>query len=155
MAYLTFAEFKTRSTMPKEDVDAVEVAANGYTAAQLSEWSSRMDSILRKRYAVPFLTPYPEVILGWLARLVTPRVFLRRGVNPSDAQFEAIVADAAAALSEIKEAANSDTGLFDLPLKETDPASAVVAGGPQSYSETSPYVWTDVQRENAEENHGR
>lgn len=144
-SYLDVAGFKTRSIMPSGDVDAVESDTSGYTLSQLTGWSSRMNSVLRKRYAVPFASPYPEVVLDWLQRLVTPRVYLKRGVNPSDAQFGEVLQDAKDAWAEIKEAADSDTGLYDLPLKEMTESSAITQGGPFSYSEPGPYDWTDVQ----------
>ncbi len=146
-AYLDVSGFKTRTIMPSGDVDAVETDTPGYTASQLSEWTSRMNSVLRKRYDVPFASPYPEVVLGWLQRLVTPRVYLKRGVNPSDAQFGEVLQDAKDAWAEIKEAADSEKGLFDLPLKEATESSAVTQGGPFSYSEPGPYDWIDVQRD--------
>lgn len=149
MSYLDVATFKVRSVMPAEDIDALIAAAPGFLDAELAEWSSRMDSVLRKRYAVPFTGQVPDVVKGWLARLVTPRAYLRRGVNPSDAQFEEIKADAAAAWVEVKEAADSSVGLYDLPLAQTDAGSAVVSGGPQAYSETSPYRAFDIQRADA------
>ena len=150
MQYLTLAEFTLLSVMPDEDIDQVDDTSPGYIDSQLAEYSSRIETVLRKRYAVPLALPYPGIVKGWLARLVTPRVYLRRGVNPSDAQFEAVSKDAADAWDEIKEAGNSNTGLFDLPL--ADHTSGVVSGGPVSYSEVSPYRWTEVQRTDAEEN---
>jgi hypothetical protein len=144
-SYLDVAGFTTRTIMPAGDVSAVESDTPGYTLSQLTEWSSRMNSVLRKRYDIPFASPYPEVVLGWLQRLVTPRVYLKRGVNPSDAQFGEVLQDAKDAWAEIKEAADSNTGLYDLPVKELTETSAVTQGGPFSYSEPSPYDWTDVQ----------
>ncbi len=145
MAYLDVAAFATLTTMPPEFVDALEGAAPGFLAAQLEAQSRWVDARLSKRYAVPFASPYPEVVRGWVARLVTVRAYLKRGVDPSDLQFEAIKEDAERAMDEVKEAADSMAGLYDLPLIEGSSSSGVVRGGPYGYSEASPYVWVDVQ----------
>lgn len=89
-------------------------------------------------------TPVPEIVLGWLTTLVTYDLYRKRGVNPQDPQIELLVAEMNTVLDEIKEAADSKDGLFDLPTSE-DENSAVTTGGPLGTSQTSPYVWTDIQ----------
>lgn len=147
VAYLNAEEFKDLSTMADADVDALVALYPQYLAAHLAHWSAWIDSQLRKRYAAPFAVPYPEAVKLWLARLVTPRMFLKRGVDPNDAQYVDIVKDADEAKAEIKEAADSETGLYDLPLRADTTATGISKGGPYGYSEASPYVWTDVQSE--------
>lgn len=147
MPYLDKAAFAILTVMPAESVDAIEMVAPGWIDGQLTYWSGWIDSRLRKRYAAPFSAPYPEAVTGWLARIVTVRCFLRRGVDPTDLQFEEIKADADRAMEEIKEAADSNEGLFDLPLRADTTASGISRGGPFGYSEQSPYVWTDGQAE--------
>lgn len=90
-------------------------------------------------------TPVPEIVLGWLTTLVTYDLYRKRGVNPQDPQIELLVVEMTNVLAEIKEAADSRDGLFDLPVSE-DEDSAVTTGGPLGTSQTSPYVWTDVER---------
>lgn len=143
--YLTLAEFKSLSLMPSSDIDRVESESPGWIDSQLVYWSAQIDARLRKRYAAPFETPYPIAVQGWLARLVTVRLYLKRGVDPSDMQFDVIKLDAEQASAELKEAADSATGLFDLPLRQDTTDTGVSRGGPFGYSEASPYVWTDVQ----------
>jgi hypothetical protein len=143
--YLTLAEFKNLTTMPDTDVDGVETKYPGWIANQLAYWSSWIDARLRKRYDAPFTaTPYPPAVQGWLERIVTVRVFIKRGVDPNDLQFAEIKATADSAFAEIKEAADSDVGLFDLPLLPSN-VSGIVMGSPRGYSEQSPYVWMDRQ----------
>ena len=75
------------------------------------------------------------------------RAALKRGVDPSDQQFSEIREDATKAEKEIEEAANSHDGLFDLPLLDSEKTSGISKGGPRVYSEASPYVFMDVQRD--------
>lgn len=143
--YLSLAEFRAETLMPGSDVDTLETLHPGWIAGQLESWSRQIDARLRKRYGVPFAEPYPIAVQGWLARIVTLRAFLKRGVDPTDAQFEVIKEDADNAVNEIKEAADAVDGLYDLPLLDTGDASAISKGGPKSYSEAGPYVGFDVQ----------
>ena len=145
--YLTVAEFKLLSTIPSGFVDAVELESSGYTDAQLAYWSDWIDSQLRKRYDAPFSTPYPNAVRGWLARVVTPRVWTKRGVDPQDEQWKEVKQDDLDARKEIAQAADSDTGLFDLPVRQDTRATGISQGSPRSYSEQSPYVFADQQRD--------
>lgn len=89
-------------------------------------------------------TPVPRVVLGWIVALLTVDLYTRRGVNPHDPMIEEIRAARDRALAEVKEAADSKEGLFDLPASE-DADSAITTGGPLFYSEASPFVSADRQ----------
>lgn len=156
-SYLTTAEFKTRTLIPGEFVDAIEDVDAGWTLIQLEEASAWIDSHLRKRYAAPFASPYPVQVLSWLTRLVTVRCYLKRGVDATDEQFASIEKDAAEAKAEILDASNGDAGLFDLPLRSDTTATGISKGGPFGYSEQSPYVWASMQRSTGrnEDSNGR
>jgi hypothetical protein len=145
MAYLTVAEFKTRALIPSEYVDAVELAQPGFTLSRLESATAWIDGRLKKRYAVPFSSPYPEMVLAWVTAIVTVEVMIRRGVNPDDRQFDDMREESTRAREEITEAANSETGLFDLPLRSDTTTSGISRGGTFCYSERSPYVGFDVQ----------
>jgi hypothetical protein len=95
-------------------------------------------------------TPVPEAALWWLAAILTPEMYRARGVNPQDPQMEQLEKDRDRALAELKEAADSQDGLFDLPLLDAG-ESGITQGGPQAYSETSPYVGFDHQARCARE----
>lgn len=159
--YLDFDGFRNLSTIPSGFVDDVEKVSPGWIEGQLEYWARWIDSRLRKRYASPFAAfnatpPTPASVQGWLARIVTVRVWIKRGVDPNDLQFAAVQEDATAAQAEVLEAANSETGWFDLPLKGDEDGSAISRGNPRVYSEASPYVWTDVQSQagKSEDNSG-
>lgn len=151
-AYLTQAQFALRSIAPPEYIDAIELRAPGWTVQQLLQESARIDARLKKRYAAPFVDGAgapnaPELVQLWLARIVTLKVYLRRGVDPTDEQFVEVRDDARRAEDELKEAADGAMGLWDLPVRGQETTSAITYGGPRVYSEASPYVWTDVQRD--------
>lgn len=143
--YLTVAKFRTLTSLSTLQVDRLEQVAPGWLLAKLTARSRWIDSRLSKRYATPFQAPVPEAVEDWLARLVTLPASLRGGVNQTDEQFAEIKADAETAAEEIKEAASATDGLFDLPLREDNPASAISKGVPYIYSERSPTVWTHIQ----------
>lgn len=145
-AYLDTAGFKNHSPMANAAVDELETFAPGFLAAQLTAKSAWIDGRLSKRYEAPFAAPYPALVLEWLGRIVTPIAMMKRGVDPNDPQYVAIREDADAAKSEVDEAANSNEGRFELPLRSDTSANGVTRGGPRSYTEASPYVWTDEQR---------
>lgn len=145
MAYLTKDQFQAISTMPAAFIAEIEAKSPGWIDAQLAYESARIDAQLRKRYAVPFADPAPLVVQGWLARIVELAAWLKRGVTSTDEQFQEYKQRALDAVNEIRDAANAETGLFDLPLTAGAASSGVTAGGPRAYSEQSPYVWTDQQ----------
>lgn len=146
--YLTDSEFRLLTLLPVNVIDEVEVRTPGWLTQQLTTVSSRMDARFAKRYAAPFVDPYPTVVQEWLAHIVSWRCYLKRGVNSLDSEATEYKAQHDQALKEIEEAANSEVGLFELPLKQSTPdGTGVTRGGPMSYSEQSPYVWTDYQAE--------
>jgi hypothetical protein len=134
--------------LPVVEVDYVETDSPGFVASRVNVAISYIHGRLRKRYgnSLPFSAPYPEIILDWITRLVSYEVLRKRGLNPQDPNAEMFKADAERALAELKEAADSRDGLFDLPSPE-EGDSNVSTGGPLGYSEQSPYVWTNTQRQ--------
>jgi hypothetical protein len=144
MAYLTVAQLRSRVIMPPADFDELD---SSFVQSRLDVGSSYIDGRLAKRYATPFTAPVPEVVLGWLTAIVTPELYFRRGWDPASEQGVQITGAADTAKAEIKEAADSVTGLWDLPLRQDNPASGISRGFPLAYSEASPYEWLDVQRE--------
>lgn len=142
--------------MAVEDVDAIEMSQGGFLQSQIDISSSRVNAQLRKRYAVPFADPVPEIILDWVTRMVTRRAYGKRGFNPSsDASFMQLVyEDGKAAEEELTLAANAVDGLYDLPLKQSSSESGIVYGSPRSYSETSPYAWQTHQYNKARREDG-
>ena len=75
---LTLAEWKSRTVMPPEDVDALEALHPGWILKRLTVGTSRLEGRLRKRYDAPFAAPVPEIVLGWLDATVTVEAYLKR-----------------------------------------------------------------------------
>lgn len=148
MAYLTAAEFKLLTLAPAAKVEELPA---GWLDQQLDHWSEHIDDRLRKRYATPFAAPVPRIVRMWLCQLVTPRVYLKVGLDATDEQFEAIKADAATADSQITAAADTRDGLYELPLRSDLPGSGVTRKGPKYFVQASPYAarddWDDQARE--------
>lgn len=135
--------------MPQEDVIDLEAREPGFLAKRLdANWSWIM-ARLAKRYDVAAMqTDPPDVVLQWLTDITTKQAYDKRGYNPSSESDKAAILDAwTEAKGEVKEAADAQNGLFDLPQRKADSpsTSGVSRGFPLGYSETSPYVWTDAQ----------
>jgi hypothetical protein len=141
------AGLKALSVAPDEAFTDLESRYPGWLLAQLGAWSAWIDGRLRKRYAAPFALPYPVAVTGWLARIVTAAAYHKRGVDPTDQMVGQVIEDGNAARLEVAEAANGDTGLWDLPLRADTTATGISKGGPLGYTETDPYTWTTVQRD--------
>ncbi len=116
----------------------VTLGATGLSAV----FSSTGSYALGDTYIAP--TPVPEIVLTWLTAMVTYDAYRKRGMNPQDPAGELIVKEYDAAVADLRDAANSKDGLFDLPTNE-DADSAVTTGGPLGYAQQSPYVWTDIE----------
>lgn len=145
MSYLDLDEYKSYSVLPSVDIDDIETIQTGWIDRKLRAISYSIDARLRKRYAVPFSSPYPDIVCDWVARIMDPVLLKKRGVDATDEQFLSIDEDARIAREEIKEAANAEEGLFDLPAVDTADGSAISKGAPYGYAEASPYVGMDVQ----------
>ena len=89
-------------------------------------------------------TPVPETVLRWLRTLADYDVVKHHYRTTTDPALIDLKDDVATVRTEIQQAANSKDGMWDLPSTE-DADSAITAGGPLGYSETSPYTWTDRQ----------
>jgi len=141
LQYLTLDEFRVRTRLPIEYVNQAEQASPGYVDACLQDQSSYIDSRLFKRYATPFKLPYPIAVIRWVVQLVTLDVWLKRGFNPTDLDAQVYRDLYNTAITELAEAANAETGLFELPLRADTEATGIHHRTTRSYTQSSPYVW--------------
>lgn len=152
-AYLSVADFRLRSIMPTQDVDTLESLYPGFIAVRLLRNSVEVNARLGKRYAVPFVVAdCPEIVKSWVVDLTTLDAYARRGFNPASEQDQAvIIMPADRAREQMKEAADSNEGLYDLPLRtENAEQSGITFGAPLTYSEQSPYTAAKIQRQQGE-----
>lgn len=146
--YLTVSEFQSRTLLPAQYVDQVISQAPEFVGFALADRSAYIDSVLGKRYAVPFIEqPYPSVMLRWLTVMVSLDVYMKRGFNPTDDDAQLFVKQFDTAVTELKEAANAQDGLYELPLRQDLTGNGIVKGYARTYSETSPFVWKGIQRQ--------
>lgn len=144
--YLDLAGYKSLALLPSDAIDEINAANPGWFAATLAERTAHIESRLRKRYNVDAIAAAPnDTVKGWLARLVDRLALKKRGYVPDDPSALEVITDETTAKAEIKEAADSVDGLFDLPLAPTGDTSGIAKGGPLGYSEASPFVGYDRQ----------
>ncbi len=146
--YVDIDYVKLVGQMLPDEIDAVESANPGFTAANALAVSRLFDSILAKRYATPVREPVPESLKYNVAQVVVQRLWRRHGDSPTNqAKTDEVNEAAKDAIAWARDGANSEIGLVELPAREgaqTD-ADGVSKGGPFVYSEQSPYTWNDVQ----------
>lgn len=122
-------------------------AGSSKVTVWLNERSSKIRARLVKRYAVDFTDPgpTPDVVLSWLRDLVDHDVQEYVGGTPEGREDEWIAKRAEKADAEIKEAADAEKGLFELPLRNTDLLgnSAINQGGPYVRSYLTPHDVND------------
>lgn len=143
-SYLTFDEYGARSMIR---ASLIGQAGSPKVTVWLNERSSKIRARLVKRYAVDFTDPgpTPDVVLSWLRDLVDHDVQEYVGGTPEGREDEWIAKRAEKADAEIKEAADAEKGLFELPLRNTDLLgnSAINQGGPYVRSYLTPHDVND------------
>lgn len=149
--YHDLASFKASTLGPARYVDEIEASEPGWILGRLVSWSAWLNSRLTKRYAAPFALPYPETVTGWLERIVTWEVYLKHGLDATDAQIDKIQGRHDSAQAEVREAASAVDNLFELPLRADTTAGGVTKGAPLGYTEVSPFTFSGIQRELAKD----
>jgi hypothetical protein len=145
---LSLAEYKSITTINTSIVDVCAAKGKSVQTWLNLKWA-HVKSRLVKRYSVDFTAPgpVPEKIVEWLVVLVDIEVWKCVGGNPEGREDGWYDKDRDRVEAELKEAADADTGLFELPLRNTDPtgASAVSKGGPLVESFNTVHGWFDAQ----------
>jgi hypothetical protein len=151
-SYLTIAAYKTITTIDASVVDLC--AAKGKDVGRWLELKSgHIRARLVKRYAVDFNDPGPppDKIIEWLVLLVDILVWACAGGLPEGREDGWAKEAEKTTLDEIKEAADSETGLFELPLRDTDPlgTSAINKGPPFVVAYNTGFDYFDAVKANS------
>lgn len=152
MAYVDIEYVQLIGTVPPQVLAAFHEANPGAVDAICESVSRMFDARLHKRYATPFAAPVPEALRFHVAQVVSYQIWLKVGYNPGSAQDEAIKTARDDALEWLKDAADSQAGTVELPVREAPvdgDTSAISRSRPLSYNEASPYTWTRRQAERA------
>jgi hypothetical protein len=131
--------------MPEIGINELEVQYPGWIAANLTLLSGNMDVQLAKRYVTPFQAPYNTQLEFWLTRMMDPRAYLKRGVEPSDRQLQVLIDDAAKVELELQKAADAEKGMYDLPLRADAPNASGIKPSVLSHSDVTPFDWMRTQ----------
>ena len=96
--YLTLTTYQDLTLAPASYVEFVETEEPGWIGRQLTHLSALIDAKLAKRYETPFASDSPPtVVCDWLRRLMDPRLYYKRGIDPTDKQIVDLKDDAKAA----------------------------------------------------------
>ncbi len=148
-SYLALATYRSRTTLDGSMVDLC-VTKGKDVAWWLECASAQIKTRLAKRYAVDFSDPgpVPDQIIFWLIRLVNIDVMECTGAIPEGRVDNWADEARKQVYEELKTAADSENGLFDLPLKNTDTlgSSAINKGGPMVFASNTITGWFDEQQ---------
>jgi len=145
--FIDLDTFKDATIAAPEWADEVHARYPTFFAKQFALVSAYMEGRLRKRYPNAFVEPYPLQLVDWAAHILTYRMMNRRGIDATDEQAEDYRNNHDRAVKEVDEASDSENGRWDIPLRADTTATGITQPEPLGYSETSPYVWMDVQAE--------
>jgi len=145
-SYLTLAAYRSITTLDGSIVDLC--AAKGKDVQRwLDMGSAHIRSRLEKRYAIDWTEisnqPVPDKIIQWLVLLTDIPVCKSAGVTPEGRVDDWAREDETRTNDELKEAADAENGLFELPLRETG-ASAVHIGVPHVIDFLTPSTYWDA-----------
>jgi hypothetical protein len=145
-SYLTLAAYRSITTLDGSIVDLC--AAKGKDVQRwLDLESAHIRSRLVKRYAIDWTEvtnqPVPDKIIQWLILLVDIPVCKCTGATPEGRVDDWAREDQARVNDELKEAADAENGLFELPLRETG-ASAIHIGVPHVVERLTPAGYWDT-----------
>jgi hypothetical protein len=121
MADLSFIDLGDYAELP----DAyIAEAGSTFVNKQISLIRTWIYDQLRRQYDVAaMVTTEPETVKKWIGEIIVPKIYRKRGVDPTDLQYQEFVAQAKAARADVSDAANAEKGLFDLPAATTGVAA--------------------------------
>lgn len=115
-AYVSEADFRKSTRLAVAVVNSIDTERPDFIDVALSERSAELNARLRKRYNVPLtMAEVPTMVRRWVIVLVSYDVLTASGF-PANGSEEPIVAEYQLALEQIKETADTENGLYELPL---------------------------------------
>ncbi len=141
-SYLALVSYRSKTTI---DGSLVDLCVN--KGKDVTWWleaaSAEINMRLVKRYAVDFSSPgpVPDAIVKWLIRLVNVDVWECAGGLPEGRIDGWADESRKQVYAECEKAADAENGLFEVPLKNTDPLgnSAINKGAPIVRSYLTPH----------------
>lgn len=103
--YATAVDVKNLGGISHDEVDKFETKYPGRIAAMSLSISGKFDLRLRLRYGVPFPSPYPSEIVGYVVAVLVWEMVLAKGINPNAEQTKELKAkhdEAWAALEKLR-----------------------------------------------------
>ena len=149
MADLSFTDFNDYSELQEAYIAA---AGGRFVNTQIRLARAKIYDQLRTRYDIAAMkASEPDIVKKWIAEMVSPMIYAKRGVDPTDMMYSALLDTAKNAAAEVKEAADAKDGAWSLPIAGSEKA-ATRNPRLRSYSESTPYKW--IERQAARRNNG-
>jgi hypothetical protein len=124
-------------------------AGQTYVNTQISLLRSSIYDRLRRQYDVSaMVATEPLTVKKWIAALVLPKLYRKRGVDPTDLQFQEFVKAAEYTDKQVDLAANARDGLYDLPLADGTAAKKRMVVKGTSFSD--PAMFKRIQADRAD-----
>lgn len=140
MAYITVAEFEKLTSMSSVHVKTLKSNHLDFLHLVLEQASNIIDTMLFKRYAVPFKEPLP-VVKMWTAQLATAHAIKKLVVDTNNAPYLELFNTAAEEVKAmLMQVADAENGMFELPMREGSSKSGVVKPQRPFTADQSPYT---------------
>lgn len=146
MADLSFVDLDEYCELPRA---YIAEAGQAFVNRQISLLRGSIYNRLRRLYSIDSMVQSePDIIKLWIAALVVLKIYRKRGIDPTDLQFQEFKEQAAFIEQQIDAAANAESGLYDLPLLNSN-ESAKRKIKVLSSNQADPGAWKRVQQDRA------
>lgn len=149
--YLTYDEVINLGCIPSEYVDELDTTDPGIVLKVVQHVSGVFDSYLQKRYETPFQSDkIPDGLKEQLAQVVSFKLYMRRGFNPSSTQDQYIKDLYTEAMDWLVKASKGEIELD----RFADQTPDLDEMGPFVYADAGPYTWVDQQKKGSQDECG-
>lgn len=145
MADLSYIDLGSYCELPDAHIAG---AGSAFVNTQISLCRATIYDQLRRQYDIgAMVTTEPLIVKKWIATMVAPSIYVKRGVDPTDLQFQEYVRKATNAEKAVADAANAEKGLYDLPMLDGSAAPKRIKV--LSKSQADPGAWKREQADRA------